>query len=1144
MKLKDVHTSQMRKLWIKPFAGQSLAPGLGAIDPGPGDDLYKLNLAGNWVDFTLRDEVDKNDLNHFLKRCCANAAEIENIAPDGGALMRVVFFYGLLVEMGDIEVGFDAKFLASANTIGLSGEPKRIAEALREKCALTINGEKYFIFLCGPPADKDFEEDQKKTAGEAPAEDTEPEEARAFSLHGERLRIPVKKRGLGRTGEILFTSKLIGEMVEKEGAWRLAKGSVTFSFSPDGTKTAPLGYLARGALDQMSQEAGNYLRQWDKFTGLEGELLLDKARSIGIINYIGEPIKTLNGLEFTVAHPPALKRLSEGDILEITAEEPVYLQERGLSWGEYNEILQRETRYNLRGPRRKTAKILSLSPTSLELKLESAPLQGQFLVFSIHGDAKQIRRRMLARSEVLEGRSANPLLGLLIEEGAELPSGRREPQARRRVGHLAPLTPFVSGKIFTRGYTENQKEAIKIALNTPDIALIQGPPGTGKTTVITAIIERLNEEHDKTEQVRGQILVTAYQHAAVENICSRLSVNDLPTIKFGGKSQDDDSEPAPDREITEAWCAEVAEKIRRNNPGLKPLEDQRRLTELMAAYGECPSEAGAVNLVERILELFGARLSGDLFSEAQNILQALRGKPRSSDPAAWGPIRALRLTKAAFKDDGPERALAALLEIKKDLAPNEAALLEKAGTWRPGEPLDFLVELKTLKYKLLSQKPPPELGRPKARADVLNLVSGISKILNHSQNHGHKREAALAEFLHELENNPEGVRDALKDYNFVFAATVQQAARREIADEKKKFGQETVFYDTVIVDEAARVSPMDLLIPMAQAEKRIILVGDHRQLPHFINDETMRALEDAEGRRRSGKIEEAIKLDLGETEGMPDFKTSMFEYLVARSKKLEKSDGIPRTITLNSQFRSHPTLGKFVSDNFYKDYGEGYESPLPEENFYHELPGIEGKAAVWIDVPDAPEERTDSKSRVRPEEARVLAEYLNDWINSAAGAKLSFGVISFYKGQVEAIHEALKRFDLTVKPGEEPWQIAEKYRRLENGEERLKIGTVDAFQGMEFDVVFLSMVRSLRLRTPAGATEGEITPQRFGFLRSKNRLCVSLSRQKKVLALVGDSGLIKTETAKEKEAVPALRNFYDLCENQGTVLCPKTCISR
>ena len=32
-----------------------------------------------------------------------------------------------------------------------------------------------------------------------------------------------------------------------------------------------------------------------------------------------------------------------------------------------------------------------------------------------------------------------------------------------------------------------------MALDTPDIALIQGPPGTGKTTVIRAIVERLDE---------------------------------------------------------------------------------------------------------------------------------------------------------------------------------------------------------------------------------------------------------------------------------------------------------------------------------------------------------------------------------------------------------------------------------------------------------------------------------------------------------------------------------------------------------------------------------------------------------------------------------------------------------------------------
>jgi superfamily I DNA and/or RNA helicase len=37
-------------------------------------------------------------------------------------------------------------------------------------------------------------------------------------------------------------------------------------------------------------------------------------------------------------------------------------------------------------------------------------------------------------------------------------------------------------------------------------------------------------------------------------------------------------------------------------------------------------------------------------------------------------------------------------------------------------------------------------------------------------------------------------------------------------------------YDWVIVDEAARASPMELVVAM-QAGRRVLLVGDHLQLP-------------------------------------------------------------------------------------------------------------------------------------------------------------------------------------------------------------------------------------------------------------------------------------------------------------------------
>ena len=80
------------------------------------------------------------------------------------------------------------------------------------------------------------------------------------------------------------------------------------------------------------------------------------------------------------------------------------------------------------------------------------------------------------------------------------------------------LTLKVRDKLFSEHPpTPQQEEAIRVALNTPDIAVIQGPPGTGKTKVIEAIVERLNEELDILGAGAGQILVTGYQHDAVEN---------------------------------------------------------------------------------------------------------------------------------------------------------------------------------------------------------------------------------------------------------------------------------------------------------------------------------------------------------------------------------------------------------------------------------------------------------------------------------------------------------------------------------------------------------------------------------------------------------------------------------------------------
>lgn len=912
MKLKDINAEITFDLWMKPeLSGETPKTGVGYIAPNSTGQAYRLRIDGQQFSVLLRDPSAGKDLNFHLKRGCAHLAEVMQVAKDGSALVKIIFFNGEIVEMGDVEIGIDERIESTAKRNGIRfNGAEELGSVLNEKCKISVGGENFFLLFSGSSAKADFEADIPEDKNSPESRTVVQEKYREFSIYGERVRIPVERRNVDKTKDIYFATKAIFRDNQKsEGALRLARGSVQFS---DYTKTGRIRALAAGAMSQLTRETGSYLKQWDEYGAVEGEMLLARAKAVGRIDYTVTE-KTIKGVKFFIApkkYAEQLNQLSEGDEIEITLEEPLYIKNPDLTWEDFSKSLEDEfiTKRNNENIKRKNnsieltsvelavekekanqetqdpnksepvyARIIhlstSMSTSSIELDLPSIPSDHRFLILSINGDKIQIERRMRARSAILEGRSANPLLGLLIEEGGKLPD-------IPRVTKLKPLTPFVKEKIFKHQPTVRQVEAIDIALNTPDIALIQGPPGTGKTTVVTAILERLNEEYDKTKSIRGQILVSGFQHDAVENIVARLSVNALPVVKFGRRSGDSEFTENTVTQKLNQWCQNVAEKIRKKNPQIKQSEEQRELFELFQTYSLLPSRNNTITLVKRILDLPRDTISEDITSEAEEIINSLQTELTPNDSSTLRLIRALRVSEAAFEDDGVARALDLLDKLEDEPANPDLSILEKATRWRSGKPLSFLPELRELKESLLYKYlPSPDFRTEKPRDDVLRLVAMVSQILKKKLNSSNKGDAILADFLHELENNPDGVREAIEDYNFVYAATTGQSMGTAITCSKNKFVKsgekpEMVKYDTVIIDEAARVSPRDLLIPMAQAEKRIILVGDHRQLPHMIDEEVARALECDDS---SGQSVDA------------DFvKKSMFEYLFSRLKKLEE----------------------------------------------------------------------------------------------------------------------------------------------------------------------------------------------------------------------------------------------------------------
>jgi hypothetical protein len=261
--------------------------------------------------------------------------------------------------------------------------------------------------------------------------------------------------------------------------------------------------------------------------------------------------------------------------------------------------------------------------------------------------------------------------------------------------------------------------------------------------------------------------------------------------------------------------------------------------ELTIAYVRSPSGSDdPAAVLRRASELAGPWLPAAVASD----LAGLRARvaPSRSDVVDQGDrafalqaVRALRTDALPFSDDGPACAYKALRRIEDvagiGLTPDEKSTLEEAAGWGADSPVgdDLLARLKNLRDGLIDRlqgMAGSNIG-PRPHADVEDmLVRVVDALTERARETAPGVDMAVEHWLAVLENDPQGVRNAVRHYSMVLAATCQQSVSRAMED--VKLGGDTVFR-TVIVDEAARSNPLDLLIPMALAERRIVLVGDH-----------------------------------------------------------------------------------------------------------------------------------------------------------------------------------------------------------------------------------------------------------------------------------------------------------------------------
>lgn len=1085
--------------------------------------VFELSLMESVVFAMPVSDPDIRRLGNELADGRAMLAQLVNSAKDGSMDLQVAFFSGEPLEMGSVDVGVDEYVLSGLNRLsGLKLAGTRAYSFLEQNCCYRHGGQSFFFMSAGPAIDgilkQDTTPDTSGGAGEALGDDSEGEEKNSaphvpasrknsLCILGDGLRFVATATPL-QSGQSIYIAKSLTNKVQRsDRATRLAKGELNFV---DWTKAGKIQLMTKAQLSALTKEEGSYLRKWDEFGDLEGEILLKRAREIGVIQYSGMNPNRDGTVTVRIVQSSdsALNTLSKNGVeaLQVVDVVPNYIEDSDLTFSGFASSVETQLEdggnFQQNEPQQSVT-IVEFDEETKDLRLNTEQLNNSgMLIFSLAGEIAQIKRRMAARRAILEGRSANPQLGVLIEEnGKVLP--------RRPAHKVEPLNAFVKNKVFPKHPpTPMQERAIKVALNTPDIALIQGPPGTGKTTVIAAILERLNQMADKRGAgIRGQVLLTGFQHDAVENMIERLSLNGIPVPKYGkrsGGSEDDYNKFEKDLEV---WCANIAKYIRSKHPEIVEVQREVEIKNLCLQYLKMPTNELAINLANKVVSLGTSVLGEALLVSAVKVSKKLneQRKLNEENDGLANVVRRLRRQPESFADDGPERAADALDELSSILDGSERDLLERASLWDPVDGVPpFLGELLELKKKLLHElTAAPAFRVEKHNDQIIQLAKrAVTQVRQSGLSSKDLKAAALAELLSELENNPYGMIDAISDFSFAFSATCQQSVNRQMRIQKGIIGEngdQQLEYEYVIVDEAARVSPRDLMVPIAQG-KRIILVGDHRQLPHIIDDEVARQMEAGE-------------------EGMDEsdwLKKSMFEYLFSeRLKALTRGDRICRSVTLDTQYRMHPILGDFVSRNFYERFNasERFRSGRQAEEFAHNLPGTDNLPALWLDVGFSKgKQKTSGTSWTRPAEATVIARKLTEWMGSDEGKELSFGVISFYKAQADLIRQQLKG--------------------ISDDDKRLRIGTVDSFQGMEFDVVFLSVVRTVSPNREF-QTEGLERQARsmYGHLCLYNRLNVAMSRQEKLLVVVGDANSVRNDIAKE--FVPGMLDFLHLCETEG-----------
>ncbi|MFS0513227.1 translation initiation factor IF-2 N-terminal domain-containing protein [Nostoc sp. UIC 10607] len=385
------------------------------------------------------------------------------------------------------------------------------------------------------------------------------------------------------------------------------------------------------------------------------------------------------------------------------------------------------------------------------------------------------------------------------------------------------------------------------------------------------------------------------------------------------------------------------------------------------------------------------------------------------------------------------------------------------------------------------QKIPDKFKPENSAADLFNidLLRSINISFESWQQQLEKDEIYLNKYqnfvqdwIGKLRQPTEGDRDDLRriylDNANVVGITCVQAANRGFSEEFKSF-------DVVIIDEVSKCTPPELLIPALKG-KKLVMVGDHRQLPPMLDTSTV----------------EEVAQTMGNTRDELQF----LEESLFKSQFESADDSIKQMLT--TQYRMHP----FIMGAINQFYDGKLESGIlePDTKRAHNLAGEivqQSHHLLWVKTPIENQflEQRNGTSYFNTQEIDAIEslchQFETTWASRVANGepKKEIAVITFYGAQLRKIDERLQ---------------SELFPSLE-----IRTGTVDRFQGMERPVVIVSMVRN--------NSKGDV-----GFAKKPERVNVAFSRAQELLIIVGCHNLFTNQSGKVGTMYSEVSNIVSL----------------